>query len=65
LPVVEKKYREPVLPQDWGKWCEFSDDGVEWLQDKLMGYGANFSNKTFPWLSTVAAHSFARIEVPQ
>jgi len=65
LPVMERKYREPVLPQDWGKWCEFSDDGDKWLQDRLMGYGANLTSKCFPWVSTGSTYNFARIEVTE
>lgn len=30
-----KQYREPVLPADYGKQCEFSDDGKTWVMDNL------------------------------
>lgn len=32
------KYRDPVLPADWGKPARFSDDGKEWVEDTLRGY---------------------------
>jgi hypothetical protein len=34
----EPEYREPVLPADAGKECEFSDDGNAWTEGKLRGY---------------------------
>lgn len=30
-----KQYREPVLPADYGKQCEFSDAGKTWVMDNL------------------------------
>ena len=34
----EPEYREPVLPQDAGKPCEFSDDGSKWHSGSLYGW---------------------------
>ena len=33
-------YRDPVLPADWGKQARFSDDGKEWVEDRLSAYAA-------------------------
>lgn len=33
-----KQYREPVLPADYGKECEFSDDGKNWERHPLLGF---------------------------
>jgi hypothetical protein len=39
LPISpEPQYREPKLPEDWGKECEFSQDEIEWVKSKLRGY---------------------------
>lgn len=32
------KYRDPVLPADWGKTARFSDDGEVWIDGPLTGY---------------------------
>jgi hypothetical protein len=36
--VPAKKYREPVLPADWAKECEFSNDKKTWTKGNLAGY---------------------------
>ena len=38
----EPEYREPVLPGDAGKECEFSDDCNEWTEGRLRGYAGCF-----------------------
>ena len=35
------EYREPVLPADEGKWCEFSIDGNAWTEAKLRGFAGH------------------------
>lgn len=44
-PATEKppepEYREPVLPGDAGKVCEFSIDGNAWTEAKLRGYAGH------------------------
>lgn len=46
----EVEYREPVLPQDLGKQCEFKDgDGEEWLGGELSGYIARGASDSSPW----------------
>jgi len=37
----QPEYREPVLPGDAGKVCEFSDDGNDWTEGKLRGYAGH------------------------
>ena len=34
----EPEYREPVLPGDFDRPCDFSSDGIEWRMDWLTGY---------------------------
>jgi hypothetical protein len=43
----EPEYREPVLPGDAGKVCEFSDDGNDWTEGKLRGYTGCFWQSVF------------------
>jgi hypothetical protein len=43
----EPEYREPVLPGDAGKACEFSLDGNEWTEGKLRGYVDGFWKSFF------------------
>ena len=55
----EPEYREPVLPGDAGKQCEFSDDGDFWTAGKLFAW---MDTGGFPWRSTSGNHwRFARI----
>jgi hypothetical protein len=67
-PVVQKpkKHRTPKLPDDYGKECEFSDDGFKTHSiDKLTGY--NKSEEDYdpnPWKSSGRGYwRDARIEV--
>ncbi len=47
VPIkCKKEYREPVLPFDAGKPCEFSDDGKTWVMDNLGWW-----NPTSGWRS--------------
>lgn len=44
-PAIAKppkpEYREPVLPADAGRWCEFSNDDNDWTAAKLRGYAGH------------------------
>jgi hypothetical protein len=63
LPTIEapKQYREPKLPDDAGKQCEFSDDGKDWTASALTG----FNDGIRPWSSLVRRWKLSRIEVTQ
>jgi hypothetical protein len=66
LPVMEKKYREPVLPQDWGKECEFSDFGEYWVWSGLVGWCKDHEGVNSNWVADSGLwYKHARIEVPQ
>jgi hypothetical protein len=53
----EPEYREPVLPADAGKECEFSPDGEAWGGGLLGGWSRMF------WISDCGVYSrFARIK---
>ena len=43
------QYRDPVLPADWGKPARFSDDGKEWVEDKVGGYASFTENDPRMW----------------
>lgn len=62
-PATEKppepEYREPVLPADCGKGCEFSDDSISWEEGDLIGWRANLN--TFNWESDHDSYRYARI----
>jgi hypothetical protein len=60
-----KTYREPVLPADYGKVCEFSYDGKCWIEGKLGGYClADWSITQFRWRNNNGtAYRHCRIEV--
>jgi hypothetical protein len=65
----EPQYREPVLPADAGKLCEFSDDDKTWRSGYLKGFdydehrhqGAGW-RRNQNCSSDRARHSFARIK---
>lgn len=55
-----KQYREPVLPADACKECEFSSDEKTWSRGILLGY----LHHVFGWKSFNSNNwKFARIEV--
>ena len=56
----EPEYRQPVLPWDAGKQCEFSDDGEEWQTETLVGFSS--SDEKAPWESENCLWEYARIE---
>jgi hypothetical protein len=56
----EPEYREPVLPADCGKGCEFSDDSISWEEGVLIGWRANLN--TFNWESGHDFYRYARIK---
>ena len=55
----EPEYREPVLPGDAGKACEFSLDGNEWVTDTLIGFSLH---EMAPWESKECLWEHARIK---
>jgi hypothetical protein len=44
-----KRYREPTLPADYGKECEFSNSDGEWSKGVLIGYRKNDCQDLIPW----------------
>jgi hypothetical protein len=58
-----KKYREPKLPDDFGKECEFSHDGVEWAKSKLEGWLSCYASERLPWSCEKGCFEYCRIEV--
>jgi hypothetical protein len=56
----EPEYREPVLPADAGKVCEFSDDGETWQTATLMGFSSD--GERAPWESENCLWDHARIK---
>jgi hypothetical protein len=62
--VPAKKYREPVLPQDYGKECEFSDDGEHWVYSTLIGWCKEEEDDVLTWINWGGSgYTHARIEV--
>jgi hypothetical protein len=57
---AEPEYRQPVLPGDCGKPCEFSDDSISWEEDELIGWRANLN--TFNLESARDSYRYARIK---
>jgi len=47
----EPEYREPVLPADAWKECEFSNDGEEWVYFKLGGF---INHTDLKWRALIA-----------
>jgi len=60
-----KQYREPVLPEDYGKQCEFSDDGETWEVSALEGFVKFVKDAVAPWCASSSFHKFCRIEVTE
>jgi hypothetical protein len=67
------KYREPVLPADWGRECEFSNDKETWTKGTLAGYLSYFFSMN-RWYGRFerecgaqysSQYNFARIEVSE
>ena len=48
----EPEYREPVLPADACKECQFSDDGIEWRSGWLNGW----VHRSHQWISHSGGH---------
>ena len=46
------EYREPVLPGDACKECQFSDDGIEWRSGWLNGW----VHRSHQWISHSGGH---------
>jgi hypothetical protein len=65
LVIQEKKYREPVLPADAGKACEFSYNGENWGCGQLFGFRFAKSGATKGcWLDEkLEEFNWCRIEV--
>ena len=53
-PVSVDRWREPKMPQDYGKKARFSDtgDGDDWIDGTLCGFA---TNSVFPWMSEVGS----------
>ena len=57
----EPEYREPVMPDDYGKIIEVRDsNALAWWKDKL--YGKRPENE-YPWVTADNMFKYARIEV--
>ncbi len=54
---AEPEYREPVLPADAGKLCEFSNDEKIWLTGRLRGYANDL------WQSFLSSEVGAKVWV--
>ena len=64
--AVEKQYRLPILPDDWNKPCEFSDNKKTWCKGVLFGYVADTESRSFPWTDQDDnVWQYARIEVTE
>lgn len=59
------EYREPNLPDDWGKQCEFSEDGKTWTSSKLLGYCKINDSDHVSWSDGLEYYRHARIAVEQ
>ena len=57
-----KQYREPVLPADWGKTCEFSYGGERWTRDRLIGYEKGSEADEEVWQAEAMYYRYCRIE---
>ncbi len=64
-----KKYKTPVLPDDYGKECEFSDwEDFKEVHTKaaLYGYHKRGHHDNLPWIACGgSAFRFCRIEVKE
>lgn len=62
VPILPgDEYRAPVLPQDAGKECEFSDDGASWVSGILTGYASLDVRDDSPWCDGKRYYKHARI----
>lgn len=62
-PPTELQYREPKMPEDWGKEIEVSHGGKDWSTVKLGGFG---EGRHKHWLSTTGiVWRYARIRVSE
>jgi hypothetical protein len=65
-PMPAKKYREPILPPDYEKECEFSDDGKRWVKGLLVGWSKLEDVDEFTWINASGCgYKYARIEVAE
>ena len=55
--IKQKQWRTPVLPADWGKECEFSDEETIWRTHKLACYDREDDSDLYPWRSW-GGHSY-------
>lgn len=58
----EPEYREPVLPADVGKLCEFSINGNDWTEGKLRGYACHLWQSVSSEVVGANVWMFARIK---
>lgn len=58
-----KQWRDnPTLPADYDKLAIFSDDGREWTQGRLSGWGLDELDDDYPWISSSGhAYKFCRV----
>lgn len=59
--ATSAQYRQPVLPDDAGKPCQFSDDGKKWTTDTLIGF--SLADDRAPWEGKRFLWDHARIAV--
>ena len=59
---LQPKWETPVLPFDWGKECEFSDDGDAFEQSTLSQYAKNDESDKYVWCSASRYYAFCRID---
>jgi hypothetical protein len=63
IVIPTKLYREPVLPADYGKVAEFSDDGHRWVVGELIGWTGPKRELGTRWHELHNRWNLARIEV--
>ena len=57
--IIEKviKYRDPVLPADWGKKARFSNDGIRWVDGEIAAFASFLDHMgENPWSDRDAWH---------
>ena len=61
--ILEKivEYRHPVMPDDWGVKCEFSNDRTTWYPSVLRGFRPHCNEQ--PFVTNTKLYAYARIKV--
>jgi len=67
VAVKAKQYREPILPADAGRDCEFSYNGKDWKTYKLLGFmGLSSNDPERVWVDTQEVEfNYCRIEMEE